>query len=275
MIGTAPASARESKCIAARLDTTVDQLRQLLEESDVRQLPVVDDDAKVVGLVSRRDLAHAAYQAGARDKAAGREPLGDKTVAQVMCRQVLSVDGIDSDHAALRAMVAHRFHSIPITAQGQLVGTICSNDFLKKVAYGDWPGHDEPIRHRMRSPGHTVDANDTLDRAFEAAEWHAQEYVVAVRRYRPLGILSRTAMRLALYLESSAEEAGRMRKMPVHLLLQTLPVLHTETTLGTAALTLLEHRARILPVVDRSRLLLGILSEDDILQAMAEQVDAR
>lgn len=274
MLATATANLLETGCLAAKLDTTVDQLRRLLEETDVRQLPVVDDDAKVVGLVSRRDLAHAAFQASAKDLTGCQVLIGNKTVAQVMCRQVMSVEGVDSEEAALRAMVAHRFHSIPITHQGQLVGNIRSSDFLKKVAYGNWTGHDEPIRHRMRSPGHTIDANDTLDRAFEAAEWHAQEYVVAVRRYRPLGILSRTAMRLALYLESSEEEAQRMRVMPVHLLLQTLPVLHPETTLGTAALALLEHRARVLPVVDRSRLLLGILSEDDVLQAMAEQLNA-
>ncbi|MCC7085792.1 MAG: CBS domain-containing protein [Pirellulales bacterium] len=274
MLANATTSVLRVGCIAAKLDTTIDQLRELLEQTEIRQLPVVDDDGKIVGLVSRRDLAHAAYQAGAKSESGSRELFGQRTVAHVMSRQVMSVEGADSDEAALQAMVAHRFHSIPVTQRGQLAGSICGLDFLKKVAYGSWPGHNEPIRHRMRSPGHTIDADDTLERAFEAAEWHAQEYVVAVRKYRPLGILSRTAMRLALYLESSEPEAQRMKAMPVHQLLQSLPVLYPESTLSTAALTLLEHRARVLPVVDRSRLLLGVLSEDNILQAMAELVNA-
>lgn len=267
---SAIANSIQSTCIAAKVDTTVDQLRQLLLETDIRQLPVVDEEVKVIGLISRRDLAQAAYHFCAKDHARQQASLGAKTIAQIMSRQVMSVEGSDCEDSALQAMVAHRFHSIPITHQGRLTGIITSNDFLKKVAYGNWLGHDDPIRHRMRSPGHTIDANDTLDRAFEAAEWHAQEYVVAVRRYRPLGILSRTAMRLALYLESTAEESERLKATPIYLLLQNLPVLHPETTLGTAALTMLEHRAHVLPVVDRSRLLLGILSEDDILRAMAE-----
>jgi CBS domain-containing membrane protein len=264
----------EAKCVAAKLDTTIRKLWQLLSESDLRQVPVTDDDDKVVGMISHRDLALAAYRAGMKGNRAQREALQKSTVSQVMSRQVMSVEGHSAADSALQAMVAHRFNIIPITDDGRLVGTISSSDFLKKMAYGDWSGHDEPIRSRMRSPGHTIDANDTLERAFEAAEWHAQEYVIAVRRYRPLGILSRTAMRLALFLESTEEESQRMKATPVHLLLQTLPVLHPETTLSTAALTLLEHRARALPVVDRSRLLLGILTEDDVLQAMVSRTNA-
>jgi CBS domain-containing protein len=273
MLATDISNSLETTYFAARLGTHVDELRQLLEQSDVRQVPVVDDDVKVVGLISRRDLAHAAYHTGVKGHAAERTSLGATAVEQIMSRQVMTIEGTDYIDSALQAMVAHRFQSVPITSQGRLVGMVSSTDFLKRVAYGNWPGHEEPIRRHMRSPGHTIDANDSLDRAFEAAEWHAQEYVVAVRRYRPLGILSRTAMRLALYFDSTEEEAERMKAMPVHLLLQTLPVLHPETTLGNAALTMLEHKARALPVVDRSRLLLGVLTEDDILQAMAGQVD--
>jgi CBS domain-containing membrane protein len=264
----------EARCVAAKLDTTIHQLWQLLGESDVRQVPVTDGDGKVVGMISHRDLALAAYRAGLKGARGQREALLESAVAHVMSRQVMSVEGHSAADSALQAMVAHRFSSIPITDEGRLVGTVSSSDFLRKVAYGNWAGHDEPIRLRMRSPGHTIDANDTLERAFEAAEWHAQEYVIAVRRYRPLGILSRTAMRLALYLESTDEESQRMKTTPVHLLLQTLPVLHPETTLGAAALTMLEHRARALPVVDRSRLLLGILTEDDVLQAMVAHANA-
>lgn len=263
----------ETKCIAAKLDTTILQVRQLLSESDVRQLPVIDDDGRVVGMISQRDLALAAYRGGMKGKRGYREALQNSTVAQVMSRQVMTVEGPSAADSALQAMVAHRFNTIPVTSDGQLVATMTTADFLKKIAYGNWPGHDQPIRPRMRSPGHTIDANDTLGRAFEAAEWHAQEYVIAVRRYRPLGIFSRTAMRLAIFLESNEEEAQRLKSTPVHLLLQSLPVLHPETTLSTAALTLLEHHARALPVVDRSRLLLGILTEDDLLQAMASLAD--
>lgn len=271
MLATSNASMLGTGCVAALVGTTVHDLRQLLEESDVRHVPVVDPMFNVVGMVCHRDLALAAYQAGAKGHPEAQKMVRQKAVEQVMSRQVMTVEGFDTESQALRVMMTHRFHAVPVTDQGRLVGMISSTDLLKKLAYGQWPGHEEPIRPRMRSPGHTIDANDVLDRALEAAEWHAQEYVVAVRQYRPIGVLSRTAMRLAVYLDQSDEEAKRMKATPVHLLLQPLPVLRPETTLSAAAMELLEHRARALPVVDRSRLLLGLLTEDDLLQAMAEQ----
>lgn len=272
MLATSKASSLETGCVAVLTGASVDDLRQLLEETDLRHVPVVDEMTNVVGMICHRDLALAAYQMAAKGQPECRTLLRQKRVEQLMSRQVMSVEGYDEEAQALQVMMMHRFHAVPITEQGRLVGMISSTDLLKKLAYGEWPGHDEPVRPRMRSPGHTIDANDVLDRALEAAEWHAQEYVVAVRQYRPLGVLSRTAMRLTLYLENSEEEAKQLRAMPVHQLLQPLPVLRPEMSLSTAAMELLEHRARALPVVDRSRLLLGLLTEDDLLQAMAEQI---
>jgi CBS-domain-containing membrane protein len=125
----------------------------------------------------------------------------------------------------------------------------------------------------MSSPGQTVEAEEPLARVLEVAEQQNQEFVVVVRHYRPLGILSQTAMRLCLYGDGSEKEMAELRSTPVHAVLPSLPMLSPEMTLKQAAAQMLENRALALPVTDRTRVLLGILREDDILRTMAERLE--
>ena len=44
-------------------DTTLEELDAIMDQMQVRHLPVVDDQHRVVGIVSERDLAQAKYNA--------------------------------------------------------------------------------------------------------------------------------------------------------------------------------------------------------------------
>ena len=191
-----------------------------------------------------------------------------------MTRQVLTVEQHESPDIALRAMVAHAFHSVPVTDAGRLVGMITSTDFLRELSYGNWAGHEEQVASRMSPFGETVESEATLPRVMEVAEKHNQEFVVVVRRNRPLGILSRTALRQALCCGRTPREIAELQSTSVRLLFTHLPLILAETTLARAACMMLEHRARALPVVDQSRMLISMLLEDEILKAMVERLDA-
>jgi CBS domain-containing protein len=254
-------------------ETPLDELERLMQLLQVRHLPVVDREHHIVGLVSERDLARARFNAALTTPAGESISISGKRVEQVMARQVMTLERFESPELALRAMVAHSFHSVPVTEEGRLIGMITSSDFLREFSYGDWNGHDEPARRRMGAPGHTVDAETPLAQVLEVAEKHSQEFIVVVRRYRPLGILSRTSLRQCLYGGGSAAEIAEFRATPVRLSLPMLPALASELSLGQAATRMLESRARALPVVDRARMLLGVLQEDDILRAMVERLE--
>jgi CBS domain-containing membrane protein len=251
--------------------TTLAELRQIMQKLQVRHLPVVDHDRHVVGLVSERDLARAQYNAAVTKLSEHEPPVDNHWVEQIMARHVTTIEQDESPEIALRAMVAHNFHSVPVTDNGQLVGMITSTDFLREISYGDWAGHDEPVRRRMGAPGRTVDAEASLERVLEIAEQHSQEFVVVVRRDRPLGVLSRTALRDSLY-GSDRKDADDLRSTPVRAVLPTLPALVVDMVLGRAASLMMENRARALPVVDKAKMLLGLLQEDDILRAMVERI---
>ncbi len=134
-------------------ETTLDELQQIMQQLQVRHLPVVDEEHVIVGLVSERDLARAQYNEMITSGGGPAKSAGGKRVEQIMARQVMTLERFESPEIALRAMVAHAFHSVPITEDGHLVGMITSSDFLREFSYGDWAGHDEPVRCRMGAPG--------------------------------------------------------------------------------------------------------------------------
>jgi CBS domain-containing protein len=255
-------------------DQTLGQLETFMQELQVRHIPVVDDQHRVVGLVSERDLASVKYNA-AKAATEGKNPsVKDQRVEKIMARTITTLEQFESPELALQTMVAHAFHSVPVTDRGRLVGMITSSDFLREFSYGDRPGCDETVRLRMSQPGHTVDAEAPQAKVLETAEQHNQEFVTIVQRHRPLGILSRTALRQSLYDAVTKQEMTDFQTVPVRLLLGTSSALPFDMPLGRAAGRMLECRARALPVVDRARLLLGVLQEDDLLRAMVEQLDA-
>jgi CBS domain-containing protein len=44
--------------VSVRPETTIVQAAQLLDRHRIKRLPVVDDEGRLVGIVSRRDLLH-------------------------------------------------------------------------------------------------------------------------------------------------------------------------------------------------------------------------
>jgi len=99
----------------------------------LRHLPVIDDEGRLVGLLSHRDLlaAQASTLAGftpqqrrARDE--------DVRVRQVMTRDVWTVSPDARASVAGRTLLDHRFGCLPVVdADHRLVGIVTERDFLR------------------------------------------------------------------------------------------------------------------------------------------------
>jgi CBS domain-containing protein len=84
----------------------------------IRHLPVIDDDRRLVGLVSNRDIL-----------AAGGEPV---RVAGIMTRDVWTVGPDVLASIAGETLLDHRYGCLPVVdASGVLVGIITERDFLR------------------------------------------------------------------------------------------------------------------------------------------------
>ncbi|WP_460072847.1 CBS domain-containing protein [Streptomyces sp. YKOK-I1] len=131
--------------VTARCDTPFKEVVRLLEEHRISGLPVIDEDRKVVGVISGTDLvlrqAHEPETAGvrarcrrlfsARARRAGARSRAT-TAGGVMSKPAVTVRADATVAEAARLMTAHRVERLPVVdGAGVLVGIVTRRDLLQ------------------------------------------------------------------------------------------------------------------------------------------------
>jgi CBS domain-containing protein len=147
-----------TKVVTATPATTFRELVELLERNRVSALPVIDDDRRVVGIVSEADLLiKQGYPRGDSDAGmleALRHPRrfgkGEGTRAdEVMTRKVVTVPLGTAVAAAARLMIRLGIKRLPVVDdQGKLAGIATRGDLLKAFLRPD-PAVAWEIRHSV------------------------------------------------------------------------------------------------------------------------------
>lgn len=119
---------------------TIKQAVRLLYEKDITAAPVVDENGRMVGIVSEMDLLRGEF--GANPRAflrpealpTGRPPA---LVEEVMTPRVGTV-GEDADTMDLvELMITTGVKSVPVMRDGELVGIVSRRDLMGLLACGD------------------------------------------------------------------------------------------------------------------------------------------
>lgn len=106
---------------------TINRAAQLMWDADVGCIPVVDADQCVVGLITDRDIAMAAYTQG--------RVLGDISVESVMAKQVHTCSPSDEVVSAERRMQQFQVRRLPVVdASKKLIGIVSMNDIALLAA---------------------------------------------------------------------------------------------------------------------------------------------
>jgi CBS domain-containing protein len=103
------------------------KIEDLWKSNPIHHL-VVLNAGKVVGIVSKIDMLKV-YDCAATEM--GNQTLSGSTVEQVMTRNPLTVEPEDTIGLVADIMLANKFHSIPVIADGELAGIITSHDLIK------------------------------------------------------------------------------------------------------------------------------------------------
>jgi len=102
---------------------TVAEAVELLTERRIGAMPVVDDDGKVVGIFSERDVIRCLRVNGA-------EALS-LTMADVMTSPAVTVSPDTSENQALALMTRRRIRHLPVVENGKMVGFVSIGDLVK------------------------------------------------------------------------------------------------------------------------------------------------
>lgn len=140
----------QSNVITAGPDTTVRELADLLAEHKISGVPVVDDERRVVGMVSEADVIlqdadlHFPYyiqflesiiylQSMSKFEERFRKAFGTK-VADIMSEEVIAISPDASVHDAATMMADHKINRLPVTEQRHLVGIVTRGDIVRAIA---------------------------------------------------------------------------------------------------------------------------------------------
>jgi len=165
----------------------IDHAHRQLQQLRVSALPVVDDDDRVVGVISRTDVLKVGRREANTRPGARLLAFPAKPISEFMTPDPISVsaDTPLSEVAAL--MQKHRVHRIFVDEDGETVGLVTTRDLMhaireKQVRY--------PLSDYMSSPLFTIRATEPVSMATERLEKARITGLVVVDDEWPVGIFT-------------------------------------------------------------------------------------
>jgi CBS domain-containing protein len=92
----------------------------MLVRDSVTGMPVVDDEMRLIGVVTEKDILKMLYN---KEKS--------KTVQELMTRDVVTFDQDDDLINIFKCLVNNSFRRVPVMSKGRLVGIISRRDIIK------------------------------------------------------------------------------------------------------------------------------------------------
>ena len=113
-------------------EASIDEGLHLMRERKVRRLPVMDSAGRMVGIVSDKDLLHAAPSPATSLSVYELHYLLSKlTIKRVMSSPVITVNPGTPVEEAARIMADNKIGGLPVVENDQLVGIITETDIFK------------------------------------------------------------------------------------------------------------------------------------------------
>lgn len=116
-------------------DTPVREAIHLMIGARARALPVINEKAEVLGVISEWDVMRGLLPQVARVAAEGDAAVGEAQlkVRDVMTRSVLCVSEDLSIEEAATMMVSKNLEQFPVVREGKLTGFLSRSDIIKNL----------------------------------------------------------------------------------------------------------------------------------------------
>lgn len=122
------------KVITAHPDDGIRHTFFRMREDNVRHFPVVDDDDKLVGIISDRDLRRPEWVDEAPDISHIYNLDDELTVKDLMSTNMIVAHTYESLHKVTKVLIEHRYGALPVLNKEQeLVGILSATDLLQAL----------------------------------------------------------------------------------------------------------------------------------------------
>jgi len=127
--------------VAVAPDALLVEAYRLMEENEVRRLPVVNKSRELVGILTRSDLLQHVPFFPDEDELEDELPYINMTVEEAMSYDPISIESTDTVQDAAELMLESKVSGLPVRAGNRLVGIITESDIFRLVV-AEW-GEDE------------------------------------------------------------------------------------------------------------------------------------
>lgn len=115
-----------TQVLTLKKDDTIESALKILIENHLRHIPIVDDENRVIGIISDRDIRDASPSILNNN---GHEALLNP-VEKIMTRNVITVHPLDFVEEVSAIFYEREIACLPVTKEGKLVGIITEKDML-------------------------------------------------------------------------------------------------------------------------------------------------
>src|SRR4051812_19472581 len=109
--------------LTVRPDASIESAIEILLNDGISGLPVIDDDGRLVGVITEFALLAVAYD----------KRVKNHKVSHHMTREVICVDVEDPISRIADLCIVHRVRRVPVMKDGRLVGVIARRDVLRAL----------------------------------------------------------------------------------------------------------------------------------------------
>lgn len=257
-----------------RLTDSLGLVRQYMLWAGVRHMPVLDEDDRVAGMLSDRDLLGAAALEGA-EKARGMN------AQEIMRKPVAIVAPDERIEDASARMAALKVGCLPVVERGKLVGIVTTTDLLAHRSMGsferDDPGAKAPTITARRlmtpDPEVTTEESSLFDAAAKMAENNIRHLPVVDADGVLVGMISDRDVRAALGDPMEAlRDVRDDDSLTVGNVMAPDPLqVGLDTPITEVAGMIANEKLGAIPVVDEGDRPVGIISYVDLLAHLAKQ----
>lgn len=245
--------------MTASVEDPLDEVMRVMDNNDIRHLPVLDGD-KVVGVLSDRDLLEATGWLPESQRPEG----SPKAVRDLKLARPVTCGPDDTTVMIASDMTSRGIGCLPVLEDDGLVGIITEMDIMR--AYLDISQHERssanlkrPVTELMTQPPHSLTPTSTLGEAAKLeVDLHVRHLPVLDDR-RLVGIVSDRDIR-------RARGQGKDESTLLSAIMSTeLLTIEPEEPLWRAASLLLQGHISALPIVDEENCV-GIIALIDLLE---------
>ena len=117
-------------CTMSETDS-VNDARKVMTERHIRHIPITDDENRMIGLVTQRDvLAATVTEPEGRENKTSETGEAGTRLSDIMTKNVSVVDKTDSLRTAAMYMHSNKYGCLPVVSDGRLAGIITDSDFI-------------------------------------------------------------------------------------------------------------------------------------------------